>query len=322
MTREELINHIEYNLEINADVFLTDEDARMVIKALEKEPCEDEYIKVPKKALKYRTAGMVAYNAEWLKNHFDIERAVICGTQEPCDVFDEYGNYKYPNDIELTEPNTATSMPCEDIISREDVVDILLNEMECVQRASDDECDRDCIKCDLLRDTDKILQAYRMAIKDLEHPEKNVVVIVPCSDCISREDALMALTGEWTELTDEIIHRFIKRIKALPPVTPQQKYEDIAKAFQFGLAFGFGKRYDEMDRVIDEIKKVVTPQPKTGHWISFGVQGEVDGQIVQTFTCSECGAISIFRLASGNIVNGDLCPNCGRCMVKPQEREE
>ena len=49
------------------------------------EPCEDEYIKVPKKALKYRTAGMVAYNAEWLKNHFNIERAVICGVQEPCD---------------------------------------------------------------------------------------------------------------------------------------------------------------------------------------------------------------------------------------------
>ena len=55
----------------------------MAIKALEQEPCEDEYIKVPKKALKYRTTGMVAYNVEWLKNHFDIERAVICGVQEP-----------------------------------------------------------------------------------------------------------------------------------------------------------------------------------------------------------------------------------------------
>ena len=49
----------------------------------EQEPCDDEYIKVPKKALKYRTAGMVAYNVEWLKNHFDIERDVICGAQEP-----------------------------------------------------------------------------------------------------------------------------------------------------------------------------------------------------------------------------------------------
>ena len=50
----------------------------------EQQPCEDEYIKVPKKALKYRTVGMVAYNVEWLKNHFDIERAVICGSQETC----------------------------------------------------------------------------------------------------------------------------------------------------------------------------------------------------------------------------------------------
>ena len=49
------------------------------LESLEQNHCEDEYIKVPKKALKYRTAGMVAYNVEWLKNHFDIERAVIYG---------------------------------------------------------------------------------------------------------------------------------------------------------------------------------------------------------------------------------------------------
>ena len=48
---------------------------------------------------------------------------------------------------------------------------------------------------------------------DIENPKSN--------DVISREDALMALTGEWTELTDEIIHRFIRRIKALPSVNPQ-----------------------------------------------------------------------------------------------------
>lgn len=39
-------------------------------------------------------------------------------------------------------------------------------------------------------------------------------------------------------------------------------YEDIAKAFQLGLAFGFGEKHDEMDKVIEEIKKVITPQPK------------------------------------------------------------
>lgn len=66
---------------VDIDAFCRD---KLHVEALEQQPCEDEYIKVPKKALKYRTAGTVAYNAEWLKNHFDIERAVICGEQEPC----------------------------------------------------------------------------------------------------------------------------------------------------------------------------------------------------------------------------------------------
>jgi hypothetical protein len=44
----------------------------------------------------------------------------------------------------------------------------------------------------------------------------------PSDDCISREDALMCLTGEWTEPTDELIHRFIRRIKNLPSVNPQE----------------------------------------------------------------------------------------------------
>ena len=49
-------------------------------------------------------------------------KAIKALEQEPCDVFDEYGNYKYPSDFELTEPNTATSMPCEDAISRIEVI--------------------------------------------------------------------------------------------------------------------------------------------------------------------------------------------------------
>ena len=51
--------------------------------------------------------------------------AISALSQEPCDVFDEYGNYKYPSDVELAEPNTATSMPCDDAISREAVIKIL-----------------------------------------------------------------------------------------------------------------------------------------------------------------------------------------------------
>ena len=73
-------------------------------------------------------------------------------------------------------------------------------------------------------------------------------------------------------------------------------------------------------KIVEDIKTLpsVTPKEKTGRWISFGIQGEIDGQIVRAFTCSKCGAISIFRVSNGNIVNGDLCPNCG---AKMQEVE-
>jgi hypothetical protein len=79
--------------------------------------------------------------------------------------------------------------------------------------------------------------------------------------------------------------------------------------------------YKSVCKAIYELPSV-NPQEKTGHWISFGVQGEVDGQIVQVFTCSECGAISIFRMTSGNIVNGDICPNCKANMRKESEDKD
>lgn len=118
MTGEEAWNRIDAIIEKHEvdDVYVTinnhkDYDAlRFARKLLEQEHCEDEYIKVPKKALKYRTAGMVAYNAEWLKNHFDIERSVICGVQQSCGdavsrqaVFEQIncwigsGEYRYTN---------------------------------------------------------------------------------------------------------------------------------------------------------------------------------------------------------------------------------
>jgi hypothetical protein len=69
----------------------------------------------------------------------------------------------------------------------------------------------------------------------------------PCDDAINREDALMALTGEYTDSPIEILSKAIKRINKLPPVTPQyteaeiQKMQDlefaeIQKAYEIGKA--------------------------------------------------------------------------------------
>ena len=40
MTREELIHHIRYSIDIDADITLTNEDGEEIIKALEQEPCD------------------------------------------------------------------------------------------------------------------------------------------------------------------------------------------------------------------------------------------------------------------------------------------
>lgn len=136
MTREEAIRCLSVHSSTNGSGLCTDkqhfEAKQMAIQALEQELCKDEYIKVPKKALKYRTAGMVAYNVEWLKNHFDIERAVICGAQEPCedaisrkDAIKQCGFGMTSLLIAdcLQKLPSVKPQPCEDAISRRAVLD-------------------------------------------------------------------------------------------------------------------------------------------------------------------------------------------------------
>lgn len=50
----------------------------------------------------------------------------------------------------------------------EKIIEILKNEMACVIRADQNRCDRDCSKCDLLRDSAEIIQAYVDAIHCVE----------------------------------------------------------------------------------------------------------------------------------------------------------
>ena len=140
------IESLDYYLQNHTDDYSEESHTAMMmaIKALEQEPCEDEYIKVPKKALKYRTAGMVAYNAEWLKNHFDIERVAICGTQQPCEdvisrqaVLDGLASIakaKAKSDAQkslmgrvmffVEQLPSVNPQPCEDVIRRQDVLDL------------------------------------------------------------------------------------------------------------------------------------------------------------------------------------------------------
>ena len=128
----------------------------------------------------------------------------------------------------------------------------------------------------------------------------------PCEDAISRQAVLDALCKALYEYEDKTEKQFL-----------ESEELDVADWFQHRI---FVQNMSDIDRQTILNIPSVTPQPKIGQWINFGrTQGEIGGQIVRAFTCSRCSAISIFRVSNGNIVNGDLCPNCG---AKMQEKAE
>ena len=124
---------------------------------------------------------------------------------------------------------------------------------------------------------------YQMGKDGIKEQEIKALEQEPCEDAISRQAVCKIIDDIRDCVSVNGYWAFLERLKKLPPVKQQE--------------------------------------PKTGHWISDTIQGEIDGQIVKAFICSECGAISVFRTIDGKIVNGDLCPNCGAKMIESQERE-
>ena len=160
--------------------------------------------------------------------------------------------------------------PCDDAISRQAV----LAAMQKNHRSGGRDIDGDYIEGD-----------YRECLYDDIISLPSVTSgSTSCDVAISKQAAIDAVNIG--NLHPGIVRALQSILAELPPVMPQPEYEDnIAKAFQFGLAFGFGKRYDEMDRVIDEIKKVITPQQKMG---CEGCIYEKTGDN-STYPCSHCG---------------------------------
>ena len=51
-------------------------------------------------------------------------------------------------------------------------IDVMKNEAECVSRNDGKNCNRECEKCDLLRDASEILEAYHVAILGLQELQR------------------------------------------------------------------------------------------------------------------------------------------------------
>ena len=89
----------------------------------------------------------------------------------------------------------------------------------------------DCDECQdhvTAKQLDEALQVALEALKEPKQPDHIAVVSKKDDengdDLIRREDALMSLTGEWTESRDEILSKAIRRIKRLPSAQPELQW--------------------------------------------------------------------------------------------------
>ena len=123
-----------------------------------------------------------------------------------------------------------------------------------------------------------------MAIKALEHPEKNVIAVVPCGDAISRAEVLKLMQDNWhTHNGDWAMQESMDDIRALPSITPQE--------------------------------------PKKGHWIETaeeyykainekgGGVNENTPYFTDDIACSEC--LAKFSVIDNEAERFDFCPCCG-----------
>ena len=220
---------------------------RLAIEELE----QDEYIKVPKKALKYRTAGIVAYNAEWLKNHFDIERAVICGVQEH---YEDAISRQAVLDITWEEPSYTDAMnvltevrdkvkelppvnpqkpicpsagvDCEDCPVYEDTISrkAVLNTLENMDRALDEDRTVENYK-ELLRECYKVLPSVK-----------------PKSECEHDHEILKAYSDGANAVLDNVRAEI------------ESKYESIPETFHH-YETGFTDALEGVLSIIDKYKE-------------------------------------------------------------------
>jgi hypothetical protein len=92
-------------------------------------------------------------------------------------------------------------------MTREEVHDLMENELRCVQRGN--YCDRDCAKCPLVKEDKELIEAYGYVIKALEQE--------PCEDAISRQEVLDLIADY-----DLSMGQVVRGIHALPSVIPQE----------------------------------------------------------------------------------------------------
>ena len=169
-------------------------------------------------------------------------------------------------------------------MTREEIIEVMIIERNCVERQDTPLCDRHCEKCDLCLPTDRVVKAYEQVI-DILHEQ-------PCDDVISREAVLKVIDGWYEQNRDtENIEDLIILITYMGSVQPSECEECGKKANAIAkYNYDYGKQ--------DAIRK--------GHWI---IQNNKSSNNFFHYNCDRCGweVDSPYNLSY-------FCPNCGADM--------
>ena len=184
------------------------------------------------------------------------------------------------------------------------VIEIIKTERKCVKRNGmfDRACNRDCLNCDLVMESEEIIEAYDMALTILKvfdqiKWERDIAIeqlhelgyelgqkIEPCEDAVSRQAVINAIEND---------------------------------CMRGGLGSCFAC-YNDAQAFRGEIEKLPSVTQKSGYWII----DQKEGYKIWHCHCSKCNKDpQDFIGGSENwwvIRLSDFCPNCG-CRMRGAE---
>lgn len=211
--------------------------------------------------------------------------------KEQCEIFPENS---YMGEYLRKTLKMLQAEPCKDAVSRAELLKIYEDRFTELQKLKH------------LKDN-KGAEDRQMGVNYCINILKELPPVTPKCRCSGNPNMSEIPTGS-NDLSSELEKNSKKLEKDFEEsdLTPQQKYEDIAKAFQIGLLFGFGEKQDNIDRIIDEIKLVALTHKK-GKWVI-----KATGFPPEPITvCSECGFDRDYYIFPRGCHKMKFCPNCG-----------
>ena len=92
-------------------------------------------------------------------------------------------------------------------MTESEAIGVIMTEKHCVERNIKHECDRDCVKCDLLMKDNDVLNGYDMAINALEEVQQYRVIGTP-EECMAAVEKQIPKKPVEMKPTDKLLNGY------------------------------------------------------------------------------------------------------------------